>query len=62
MQFLGLSETELDESKYQSTKINLTNAKLHVKNGIGISVNEAARTVNLGKKSEIRADVLLITK
>ncbi|WP_375655311.1 autotransporter outer membrane beta-barrel domain-containing protein, partial [Bartonella sp. AA83SXKL] len=45
-----------------TSEINLTNAKLHIKNGIGINVDESTGTVNLGKKSEIRADVLLVTK
>ncbi|WP_406604161.1 autotransporter outer membrane beta-barrel domain-containing protein [Bartonella gliris] len=45
-----------------TSEINLTNAKLHVENGIGINVDESTGTVNLGKKSEIRADVLLVLK
>ncbi|WP_375626931.1 beta strand repeat-containing protein, partial [Bartonella sp. MU37NMGALS] len=45
-----------------TSEINLTNAKLHIKNGIGINVDESTGTVNLGKKSEIHGDVLLVTK
>ncbi len=45
-----------------TSEVNLTNAKLHVENGVGINVDELTGTVNLGNKSEIRADVLLVTK
>ncbi|WP_273757148.1 right-handed parallel beta-helix repeat-containing protein, partial [Bartonella sp. MM73XJBT] len=45
-----------------TSEINLTNAKLHIKDGIGINVDESTATVNLSKKSEIGADVLLVTK
>ncbi|WP_375629937.1 beta strand repeat-containing protein, partial [Bartonella sp. TT67HLJMS] len=45
-----------------TSEINLTNAKLHIKNGTGINVDESTGTVNLGEKSEIRGDVLLVNK
>ncbi|MCZ2158402.1 autotransporter outer membrane beta-barrel domain-containing protein [Bartonella sp. 220] len=70
LQFLGLSDTELDESKYQSTEINLTNADIHVENGTGILIGAFTKnnvedtqgfsvgTVNL-TNSKIHTDVLL---
>ncbi|WP_419196348.1 autotransporter outer membrane beta-barrel domain-containing protein [Bartonella grahamii] len=45
-----------------TSEVNLTNAKLYSENGIGVNVDESVGTVNLSKKSEIRADVLLVTK
>ncbi|WP_375620520.1 beta strand repeat-containing protein, partial [Bartonella sp. TS25HLJMH] len=45
-----------------TSEVNLTNAKLHIKNGTGINVDESTGTVNLGEKSEIRGDVLLVNK
>ncbi|WP_208438622.1 autotransporter outer membrane beta-barrel domain-containing protein [Bartonella grahamii] len=45
-----------------TSEVNLTNAKIHIKNGTGINVDESTGTINLGKKSEIRGDVLLVNK
>ncbi|MGF7158084.1 autotransporter outer membrane beta-barrel domain-containing protein [Bartonella heixiaziensis] len=45
-----------------TSEINLTNATLHIKSGIGINVDESTGSINLGKKSKIRGDVLLVNK
>ncbi|SSZ40739.1 Uncharacterised protein [Bartonella grahamii] len=51
-----------EKSKNNKTsEINLTNTKLHIKNGTGINANESIGKVNL-KNSEIRANVLLVTE
>ncbi|WP_273788643.1 right-handed parallel beta-helix repeat-containing protein [Bartonella grahamii] len=51
-----------EKSKNNKTsEVNLTNTKLHIKNGTGINANESIGKVNL-KNSEIRANVLLVTE
>ncbi len=51
-----------EKSKNNKTsEINLTNAKLHIKNGTGINANESIGKANL-KNSEIRANILLVTE
>ncbi|WP_375705232.1 right-handed parallel beta-helix repeat-containing protein [Bartonella sp. AA86SXKL] len=45
----------------RTSEINLTNTKLHIKNGTGINANESIGKANL-KNSEIRANVLLVTE
>ncbi len=51
-----------EKSKNNKTsEINLTNTKLHIKNGTGINANESIGKANL-RNSEIHADVLLATK
>ncbi|GAA5097654.1 right-handed parallel beta-helix repeat-containing protein [Bartonella acomydis] len=50
-----------EKSNNKTAEINLTNTKLHIKNGIGIDANESTGKANL-RNSEIHADVLLATK
>ncbi|PIT67981.1 hypothetical protein CEV08_08900 [Bartonella tribocorum] len=51
-----------EKSKNNKTsEINLTNTKLHIKNGTGINSNASIGKANL-RNSEIHADVLLATK
>ncbi len=45
----------------KTSEINLINTKLHIKNGTGINANESIGKANL-KNSEIRANILLVTK
>nr|WP_246464869.1 autotransporter outer membrane beta-barrel domain-containing protein [Bartonella phoceensis] len=51
-----------NSEKNTTSEINLTNSKFYVENGIGIDADGSTNTVNLSKKSEIHADVLLATK